>query len=369
MVGGRINLTSNPYTMACSTIARQRLINQQINSCAYVQPGQLVGWFGAMQAQDYLAAKWAVGLRVLQSTDATIEQAIANRSIVRTWALRGTIHLIAAADVRWILTLLRPRLHQLVATHHRKLAIDRAVLAQSQDVMARTLMGGQQLTRPELKIALQQAGIRTDDMRLNFLLNQASFDGLICFGCRRGKEFTHTLLDEWVPVSQSLTRDEALAELTTRYFRSHGPATLVDFVWWSGLTVSDAKAGLDLIKSGLLMEPVGTPYYWMESPGNTLSEQKPDVHLLPAFDEYIVAYKDRRPAFGQLNFNQVVSAGNGIFKPVVVVDGQVVGTWKRTFKKEQVIVETDLLVPLSVTHHKAVLAEAGRYSAFLISTA
>jgi hypothetical protein len=351
--------------MAISSIARQRLINQQISQSDHTQPAELVAWFGAMQAQDYLAARWAVGLRLSQSTDAVIEQAIADKSIVRTWALRGTIHLIAAADIHWMLPLLKPRLRQLVAPQHRKLAIDEAVLAQSQDVMARVLTGGEQLTRPELKLALEQAGIRTDDLRLNLLLGWASFEGLICFGCRRGNEFTHTLLDEWAPSHKLLTRDEALAELATRYFRSHGPATIADFVWWSGLTVSDAKAGLDLIKSSLLRETADGYYYWMSSLANHLTATPSDVYFLPSFDEYLVGYKDRRAALGELDFSQIVSAGNGIFKSVIVADGQVVGTWKRTFKKDRVMVDVTLLVSLNQAQQEAIIVEAERYGAFL----
>ncbi|MVM31763.1 winged helix DNA-binding domain-containing protein [Spirosoma sp. HMF4905] len=350
--------------MPDSPLIQHRLINQQLAQPLFTRPAELVAWFGAMQAQDYAAAKWAVGLRLPNTTDAAIEQAIADKSIIRTWALRSTLHLIAAEDIRWLLTLVRHRLASQCGTHYRKLDLNEAVFAKSQTAMIRALEGGQQLTRPELKDALTQSGILTHDLRLNFLLGNAAFDGLICFGNRRGKEFTFTLLDEWFPHTNRLVRDEALASLTIRYFTSHGPATLQDFVWWSGLTVTEVKEGLDLAKSRLISEVIQGQTCWMAS--QTLDYTVlPTVHLLPSFDEYLVAYKDRTAPLGSLGLSQIVSAGNGIFSPVIVVDGRVVGTWKRTIKKAAVTVDTHLFFPLSEEQQQAVALAGTQYCAFL----
>ena len=351
--------------MPDSIILQNRLINQQLAEPLFTKPADLVAWFGAMQAQDYAAAKWAVGLRLPDATDTSIEQAIADKSIIRTWALRGTLHLIAAEDLRWLLTLVRHRLQLICGTHYRKLDLNETVLAKSKIAMERALAGGQQLTRPELKTALDQAGILTHDLRLNFLLGNAAFDGLICFGNRRGKEFTFTLLDEWSPVTNTLERDEALTRLIIRYFTSHGPATLADFVWWSGLTITEAKEGLALAKSALLSEVINGQTYWMASSTSPLRNLPPTVHLLLSFDEYLVAYKDRAAALGTLEFSQIVSAGNGIFSPVIVVDGRVVGTWKRTLKKDAVSIETSLFFQLSDEQLQAVSLVSSQYSAFL----
>jgi hypothetical protein len=352
--------------MIYSTIARHRLANQQIVQPAFTKPSELVSWFGAMQAQDYMAAKWAMGLRLPGATDATIEQAIADKSVVRTWAMRGTLHVMAAADVRWILTLLRPRLHKIIGAYCRKADLNEAVLAQSQLVLTSALQGGKQLTRPELKASLEQEGILCHEQRLNFILIQAAIDGLICCGCRRGKQFTYTLLDEWIPATKIVDRNDALTELATRYFTSHGPATLADFAWWSGLTVNEAKVGLELLKPNLLSDVIEDQTYWMAPPANNLSTLSTSVCLLPSFDEYLVAYKDRRAVLGTLNFSQIVSAGNGLFNPVIVVDGQVIGTWKRTIKKDQVFVETALFSPVSDQQHNAICTEIERFSQFLI---
>lgn len=351
--------------MPDSLLIQNRLINQQLVQPLFTSPSDVVAWFGAMQAQDYAAAKWAVGLRLPRATDATLEQAIADKSIIRTWALRGTLHLIAAEDIRWLLALVRHRLRLICGTHYRKLGLDETVLEKSREVMTLALAGGQQLTRPELKLALDRAGILTHDLRLNFLLGNAAFDGLICFGNRRGKEFTFTLLDEWAPGTNPLERDEALATLTSRYFTSHGPATLSDFVWWSGLTSTEAKEGLYLAKSVLVSETIQGQSYWMASGPPPLPNLPPMVQLLPSFDEYLVAYKDRTAALGTLKFNQIVSAGNGIFSPVVVVDGRVVGTWKRTLKKETVSIETNLFFPLPDEQLQAVSRVGDRYRAYL----
>ncbi|MVM38290.1 winged helix DNA-binding domain-containing protein [Spirosoma sp. HMF3257] len=283
--------------MSDSILVQQRLINQQLAQPLFPNSADLVAWFGAMQAQDYAAAKWGIGLRLPNTTNAVIEQAIANKSIIRTWALRGTLHFIAAEDIRWMLALVRHRLESICRSHYRKLELNEAVFAKSQAAMIRALEGGQQLTRPELKAALSGAGILTHDLRLNFLLGNAAFDGLICFGNRRGNEFTFTLLDEWFPASKRIERDEALASLTSRYFTSHGPATLHDFVWWSGLTVTEAKEGLDLAKSTLFSELMNGQTYWMGSSALTYTVPAM-VHLLPSFDEYLVAYKDRRAPLG-----------------------------------------------------------------------
>ncbi|QMW00557.1 winged helix DNA-binding domain-containing protein [Spirosoma foliorum] len=346
-------------------LTQLRLVNQQLVQPMFTKPSDLVAWFGAVQAQDYAASKWALGLRLPNTTDAAIEQAIADKSIIRTWAFRGTLHLIAADDLRWMLALVRHRLESISRSYYRKLELNEAIFAKSHAAMVRVLEGGQQLTRPELKLALSQAGILTHDLRLNFLMNNAAYDGLICCGNRRGKEFTFTLLNEWSPGVKQLERDEALATLTIRYFTSHGPATLPDFVWWSGLTITEAREGLELAKSALVTKTLNGQTYWMAPAISNPNIILPTVHLLPSFDEYLVAYKDRSAALGPLDFSQIVSAGNGIFSPVIVVDGRVVGTWKRTIKKDTVTIDTHLFFTLSDEQQQAIALASRQYRDFL----
>lgn len=209
-----------------------------------------------MQGQDYTGTLWAVGLRMAHATDRGIEQALAERRIVRTWPMRGTLHLVAAADVRWLLQLLTPRMFTQTVGRYRQLELDDVVFAASQQLFVNALQGGHQLTRDQLYQHLEQARIATAGQRGYHLLVRAAQDGLICFGAPSGKEQTFTLLDEWIPPTSAWTRKEALAELARRYFTSHGPATLQDLMRWAGITTADAKIGLAAVEHELIRETV-----------------------------------------------------------------------------------------------------------------
>src|SRR5918912_137387 len=209
-------------------IALQRLFSQQIAQPAFTHPGEVVAWLGAVQAQDYLGALWAVGLRTLGATEQTIEQALAEKTIVRTWPMRGTIHFVAAADARWMLELLAPRVVQRSARRRTQLGLDETIIAASTEVIAKALQGGKQLPRNALYALLEQANIATDSSRGLHILGRLAHDRLLCFGTRAGKQPTYALLDEWAPGAKSLPRDEALATLALRYFTGHGPATVQD---------------------------------------------------------------------------------------------------------------------------------------------
>lgn len=343
-------------------IAYQRLHNQYIASATFEKPGDVVQWQGAVQAQDYLGALWAIGLRMRNAVEADIEQAMADGVIVRTHPMRGTWHFVAAADIRWLLTLMAPRRIASNASWYHRLELDDATFAKSNAVFAKTLQGGKQLTRQELAAALGQAGISTEGLRLTFLLSRAELEGVIASGARRGKQFTFALLDELVPVSKTLERDEALAELARRYFTSHGPATLQDFVWWSGLTAADARAGLEMAKSQLIQEAIGGQAYWLSPSTPTAKVASPTAYLLPPYDEYTVAYKDRTAVLDPAYAKQT---GNGIFSPTIAVNGQIVGTWKRTFKKDAAAITPSPFTSLSEAQNQAIAAAAERYSKFV----
>src|SRR6266702_3694762 len=224
-------------------IAHQRLHNQLITQQTFEKAGDVVKWLGAVQAQDYAAAKWALGLRMQNSTD---------EIILRTHVMRPTWHFVLPADIRWMLALTAPRVLATIAYYDRTLGLDDTVFTHTNTVLAKALQGGKQLTRDELASVLQQAGIATDNLqRTGHVLMHAELDGIICSGARRGKQFTYALLDERTPQARTLDRGEALAEFARRYFTSRGPATLQDFVWWSGLTVADARTGLEMVTSQL----------------------------------------------------------------------------------------------------------------------
>lgn len=343
-------------------IAHRRLHNQFISRRTFEKPGDVVSWLGAVQAQDYLGALWALGLRMQDAVEADIEQAMADGVIVRTHPMRGTWHFVAAADIRWLLTLMAPGRIANNAAWYRRLELDEATFAKSKAIFAQTLRGGKQLTRQELAAALGQAGISTKGLRLTFILSRAEIEGVIASGARRGKQFTFALLDELIPASRSLERDEALAELAHRYFTSHGHATLQDFVWWSGLTAADARAGLEIVKSQLVKETIDGQIYWLSPSTGTVNVSSPTAYLLPAYDEYTVAYKDRSAVLDPAYAEQT---GNGIFNPTIAVDGQIVGTWKRTFKKDGVVITQDLFRSLSEAENQAIAAAVERYGRFI----
>src|SRR5947207_7011978 len=233
-------------------------------------------------------------------------------------------------------------------------------------MLAKALQGGKQLTRTELVSVLQQAGIATDKVqRIGHILMHAELDGIICSGARRSKQFTYALLDERAPQARTLDRDEALAELAGRYFTSHGPATMQDFVWWSGLTVADARTGLEMVTSQLLYEVIDGQTYWFSPstlPANDLSQT---VYLLPNYDEYIVGYTDRSAVFDTSHTQHLDARGNVLFQHTIVLNGRVVGTWKRTMKKDAVILTPSLFTPLNEAETRALAASVKRYGAFL----
>ena len=346
--------------MTTFDVARRRLHNQLITRHSFEKPGDVVRWMGAVQAQDYRGGLWAVGLRVPDATEADVERAIAERNIVRTWPMRGTLHFVAPEDVRWMLELLTPRVVARSAGRHRQLGLDDATFSRSRRAVERALRDGRRLPRTAAYRALEAAGIATTGQRGIHILGWLAQKGVVCFGPREGKQQTFVLLDEWVPAARALERDEALGELAERYFASHGPATLQDFTWWSGLTVADARSGLGMVASQFLHEVVDGRTYWFSS--SAPAEKGARAHLLPVYDEYTVAYKDRSAVLDPAYARQT---GNGIFSPIVVIDGWVAGTWKRTLDKQAVTVVPDLFTPPSKTESRALAAAAERYGAFL----
>jgi hypothetical protein len=345
-------------------IIQQRLHNQLLSQTKFTQPGQVVAWLGAVQSQDYAGAKWALAQRTKGLTDAAIEQAFASGEILRTHVMRPTWHFVTPQDIRWMLALTAPRVRVAIAHMDRQLALDKVVLKKSNAALTKALQGGKQLTRAELGSILQKAGLAIDGLRLGHLTAHAEIDGVICSGARRGKQFTYALLDERAPQAKTLERDEALAELTKRYFRSHGPATLQDFVWWSGLTINDARKGIDSLKSQREGERINEQTYWF-IPSETKKESSPAVHLLPNYDEYTVGYTDRASIFDVMHTDKLDSRGSILFQYAIVMDGLVVGTWKRTIKKNEVVINLVPFTTLTREQNQAIIAAAQGYAKFL----
>ena len=279
--------------MTNQSIAYFRLLNQGLLNSSFKSVHDLVSYMGCVQAQDYYGAKWAIGNRIKNITDAVVEKDFNEGKILRTHVLRPTWHFVSPEDIRWMLKLTAPKIRMLSKGLHRQLDINEAVLKRSKKIIAKVLEGGKHLTREVLKASLAKSKINTDDIRLGLLLMEAEIDGIICSGKRVGKQFTYALLDERVPPTLLMERDEAVAELGKRYFISRGPATIHDFMWWSGLPLKDAKKSIEANKKVLHHEVIQGQAYWFGSDIPSKSKKIKSVMVLPSYDEYTVGYRDR----------------------------------------------------------------------------
>jgi len=345
--------------MNTSDVLAHRLRNQKLSSPDFAEPAEVVRWFGAVQAQDFNAAKWALALRMRQATNAAIKSAYDEGRIVRTHVMRPTWHFVAREDIRWLLQLTAPRVNIKSGSGYRMFELDAATLKRSNKVIANALKGGKHLTRSALKTLLNRAGIAADNpVRLAHIVLRAELDGVVCSGPMAGKQFTYMLFDERVPATKALAREEALAELARRYFKSHGPATVQDFVWWSGLTVADANRAIELIDRDLRKEMVEERLYVRPRLAGAITRAKYSTHLLPAFDEYNVAYKARHLVMDA----QSQLSTWGFLGPMIIVDGKAVGTWKRAGDRGITLNTSN---GLNKSHKLAIAAAVERYTAFL----
>ena len=346
-------------------IARQRLLHQHIARPTFKKPGDVVGWLGAVQAQDYAGAKWALGLRLQGATDVDMEQAFTEGAILRTHLMRPTWHFVTPVDIRWMLVLTAPRVNAANAYYYRKLDLDQAIFTRSNAALVKALQGGKQLTRDELRLVLQRAGIATEgELRMGYLMMRAELDGIVCSGARRGKQFTYALLDERAPHARPLRRDEALAELARRFFMSRGPATVQDFAKWSGLTTTDAKCGLEVNKARLRNEVIDGQTFWLSRSVPSVRDVSPTAYLLSIYDEYISGYKDRSAIADAGQIAKLRALGNALAY-IILVDGQIVGTWKRTFRKDSVVIGTNVFTSLRMAKKRAIALAAHQYGEFL----
>jgi Winged helix DNA-binding domain len=350
--------------MTSFDIASKRLLNQHLAFPVFKNPADLVQYMGAIQAQDYGGAKWAIAQRLLGASDTLIEKAFASGDIIRTHVMRATWHFVSPDDIRWMLELTAPRVTAIAGTRHRQLQLDGSIFSRSKKALSGALQGGKQLTRGEIADVLQQAGIATDEQRFVHIMMQMELSGLVCSGGTRGKQFTYALLDERVPQTKTLDRNEALAALASRYFTAHGPATLPDFAWWSGLTVADCKAGLEMVKHKLANETAEGNTYWFIEQSHHPKNKSAVAYLLPNYDEYIVSYKDRSVAISPSDINKADPRGT-IFNNTIVINGRIVGIWKRSFRKNTVVVEIFSFSSLSKINNAAISAAAKRYAKFL----
>ena len=356
-----------------AAIAGLRMAAQRISATTFVRPAEAIAWLGAVQAQDYLGALWAVGLRLAGAREADVEAALADGSIVRTWPIRGTLHFVAAADARWILDLLAPSSVAGAAGRFRALGLDDETFARARRALAGRLERDGRLARSAVYDVLERAKVSTEGQRGIHILWRLAHEKFLCFGPREGKQQTFVLFDAWVKEAKGerpFTRDEALGELARRYFTSHGPATATDFAWWSGLKLSDARRAIQRAESHLVHEAIAERAYWLAEPRAVASVARAPrtprrrVVLLPAFDEFVVGYSDRSAVLHETR-KLAMNRGGGMLNPAVVVDGQIVGTWKRAIAGGKVAFAPSFFEPLADVEARAVASAFRRYADFL----
>jgi Winged helix DNA-binding domain len=301
-------------------------------------PAEIVTWFGAMQAQDLGSGEWSFGVRIPGCSRAEIDIATQNREIVRTWPMRGTVHFVPPVDAKWMLELTGVRALAGAAKRREYLGLTEDIVDGAVEVIEGALRGGKRMARSELVTLLVDKGLHTRTEHGYHLLWYASQVGVTCIGPQDGNEQTFVLLDEWVPEPRRLSRDEALAELALRYFRSHGPTTRQDFAGWTGLPASDAKLSIELASDALVSVDVeGTPHVLTASlrdkAEEVIASTASEVLLLPGFDEYMLGFKDRTLMVSKADMATVIPGGNGVFMSTIVVAGRVAGTWRRDVKR------------------------------------
>lgn len=338
-----------------------RLHAQLISGPKLSTPKEVVSHLGAMQAQDYAMAKYAVGLRMKHATDNSIEDALNNGEIIRTHLLRPTWHFVTPEDLHWMLELTAPNILRLMSSSNRLLGLDEKSLEKSNGIIAKAIEGGNHFTRDELMKLLKSADLKTDEYRSSHFLMHAEMCGIIANGKRIGKQHTYTSFPK-AGKNVKFTKDEALAELAKRYFKSHRPATAKDFTWWSGLSVSDAKKAIDL--ADLNHRSIDSCEYYFTGLNDQHTALDGNIHFLPAFDEFLIAYKDRSASISNESAKHAFT-NNGIFRPIIVMDGKVIGTWKRSARKETLTVEAFLLQKTSQKVQRDLAKAARCYSDFM----
>lgn len=350
--------------MNLNEIALLRLANQQISASKLKTEKEVVSWLGAVQAQDFPMSKWAVGVRLPGSTEKSVETAIDSGEIIRTHALRPTWHLVSAEDVYWMLELSAPQIKTAARSRDRELELTEEAFSRSNTLLENWLRDSNFLTREELLKLLADAGFSNDNNRVSHILMRAEIDGIIGSGPTQAGKQTYALLAERVPVKKLLKRDEAGVELARRYFTSHGPATLPDFAWWSGLPVKACRQAIEAIKQDFVAEVVDGETYFFHPDNSIPNIENKAIYLLPAYDEFIISYKNRTATLTFESHLKVVS-NNGFFRPVIVHNGQVIGVWKRTIKKDNAILETDYFGNPGKAIQKQVEKEFEKYVQFL----
>jgi len=339
-----------------------RPVNHQLSQTDCTTPRQIVAHFGIMQAQDFNSAKWAIGVRLDGCTDKTVNDAFDKGEIIRTHILRPTWHFVTPENIRWMLQLSAKRIMQSMKSRDLELGLTDEIYGTCYRIIEKALEKENHLSREELTTILHQAGMKLDSSQMYHVLTGAEAHGIVCSGALSGMIQTYALLEKRVPATKPITREESLAKLARIYFSGHGPATLYDFVWWSGLSMGEARQGLQSVQAEFFSETIDGQTYWMPDIDYQPPTGKSNLYLLPAFDEYIVGYKDRSGVLTSDNHTKAISS-NGIFRPVIIKDGRVTGLWKKATSAKKMI-EVTSFYPIDNETQQLINAAAEKFRAF-----
>jgi hypothetical protein len=344
-------------------ISSTRLVNQRLTGKKFSGATETVEYFGAIQSQDFPAAKWSLGIRLENAGNIDIEKAYNQGKILRTHIMRPTWHFVAPSDIRWMQKLTSGRVKAVLGHYDRKLELTDRVYAKSNTVIAKALQNHNYLTRQDLKKILEDIGIVTDVQRLAHLLIRAELDGIVTSGPMRGKQFTYALLDERIDKTKVLSREESVSRLIQKYFQSHGPAQLKDFAWWSGLTTKDVNEGINLVGSKLSRFSLNGKTYWFSGDGGIIRNEIQNALLLSVYDEYFIGYTDRSDMLDE-PYRKLLPVGNALLTSLLIINGQVGGTWKRKINKNCVQFIISPFKTDNLQEKSAFEAEIRRYADF-----
>jgi hypothetical protein len=353
-------------------ITRRRLHSQALTGELRGRPADVVDRLLAVQAQDLRWGKWAVGIRAPGTTSADIDALIDSARIVRSWPMRGTLHLVPAADLGWMLALTTPRLWAGSTARRRDLGLDEGTIERSREIAVEALTGGRELSRAAFLEALARHGVDATGQRGYHLIWHLAQSGTLCWGRQLDAQQMLVLLDEWVPSPRRLDRDEALGEFLLRYLVGHGPAPLTDFAWWSQLTMKEARTALAVAGPQLTGFDVDGVQHLLPAasdgaalPKAARARGRDAVLALPGFDEHLLGYRDRSFAIEPENLTRVVPGKNGIFLPLLVRHGRVIGSWRRDWQPKLITVEPRPFAALAPAAARSAARSLREYATFL----
>ena len=347
-------------------VIRERLANQFLTGPGLKSPVEVVRALGAVQAQDYPSARWAVGMRTRGATDADVEAAVNRGEILRTHVLRPTWHFVLPEEIRWMLALTAPRIQQAMSSYNRKYGLTPAVLRRTNAVIEKEVREGGHRLRSEIRAALEKARMpKLDGQLLGHIMLHAELAGVVCSGACRGKHQTYALLDERAPSLGAFDRDEALFRLARLYFSTRGPATVHDFAWWSGLTVADSKRAVEIHGKSLVPIVDGERRYWAVERETPAPPRAGTAHLLPNYDEYFIGHRDRTAIGNRLKSIDLVTGGDSRIGHVALADGELIGGWKRVVREGRVTAELLPMVKLARSERSELESARRRFEEFV----